>query len=181
MSRILTRSPAFDEEFLDRVKQTYPHGRFICEARYGTSDNHRIKQWFTTPGLLFYADEAHPRGSNWFSVFINPNDGLAYICDGISATYSDFYGIQADNGDIIYSRYADKTTISPDHSVWISLSIPGQTNMGLVDVENWTRTPASEEILPRVHLLRIVKDQIVSLTDPTAIVCHDFLYSKIDR
>lgn len=163
--RVLARSTYYSDEFLERVKAEY-QGRFICEAMYGASSvDQRVHKWFGCPGLIFYADEPHPRGSNWFSVFTDISR-TSFISNGIGATYSDFYAVEADNGDIVYPRFISTNAYSPDRSVYIILSETGVTRV------RHLKDPR-RDITDRVHVLRIFKDRLVNLTDPNAEICYE--------
>lgn len=63
---------------------------------------HKDGGWCNFPIAIFYTEEAHPRGSNYFGVFVNES-GDFMITNGISAT-EPFDGLLVD-GDVVYSRY----------------------------------------------------------------------------
>ena len=57
--------------------------------------------WANFPAAIFYTEEAHPKGSNYFALY---HDGSRFmITNGISAT-EPFDALQVGE-DIIYSRY----------------------------------------------------------------------------
>jgi hypothetical protein len=58
--------------------------------------------WVNFPVAVFYTEQAHPQGSNWFGFYIS-DQGDSMITDAISAI-EDFSGIQIDD-EVIYSRY----------------------------------------------------------------------------
>jgi hypothetical protein len=58
--------------------------------------------WVNIPVAIFYTEEAHPEGSNYFGLYKNWR-GQLMICNGVSAT-EEFNALQIDE-DIIYSRY----------------------------------------------------------------------------
>ncbi len=118
--------------------------------------------------MIFYTPVAHPQGSNWFA--IHSRGGASYISNGISATIMDFYAVEADNGDIIYARGSWSIT-SPDKSVCIGFNPMTGRNR----ITYW----GEDRIDPnRIHLLKIQKDQLVDLSDPTSTIDH--LYPSTD-
>ena len=57
--------------------------------------------WCNFPAAIFYTEEKHPQGSNYFALYV---DGSRFmITDGISAT-EPFKGIQVGD-DVYYSHY----------------------------------------------------------------------------
>lgn len=75
--------------------------------------------WFDAPSLIFYCEEAHPRGSNYFALY--HRDGNWLISDGITAICEEdgITAIRATNGDIIYSHWRHDFNTSTDGSVSI--------------------------------------------------------------
>ena len=64
--------------------------------------------WCNFPAAIFYTEEKHPQGSNYFALYEDRGTRLTkgprfMITDGISAT-KEFIGLQIGD-DIIYSRY----------------------------------------------------------------------------
>lgn len=57
--------------------------------------------WVNFPVAIFYTEEAHPEGSNYFAFY--ERDGRFYISNGISAT-EPFFGVLVED-EVIYSRY----------------------------------------------------------------------------
>ena len=58
--------------------------------------------WTLITAAIFYTEEAHPEGSNYFAIYYNDQNHLM-ISNGISAI-EPFEGILIDN-DVIYSRH----------------------------------------------------------------------------
>jgi hypothetical protein len=74
--------------------------------------------WANFPAAIFYTKEAHPRGSNYFALYMDET-GQPMITDGISATEGHIIGVKAFNNDVIYSRYRHDYRTSPDGTVFI--------------------------------------------------------------
>jgi hypothetical protein len=59
--------------------------------------------WANFPAAVFYTEEAHPRGSNYFALYFNGSS--LYITDaGPSIIDEEFTGLEAE-GEVVYSRY----------------------------------------------------------------------------
>jgi hypothetical protein len=74
--------------------------------------------WANFPVAIFYTEEAHPQGSNYFGLY-KTEDGTVMITNGIKATEQPFSGVMAKNGDVIYSRYRHDHRTSDDGSVFV--------------------------------------------------------------
>lgn len=60
--------------------------------------------WANFPVAIFYTEEAHPEGSNYFAVYRDA-DGVFGITNGLSAVDDvTFAGLEAE-GEVVYSRY----------------------------------------------------------------------------
>jgi hypothetical protein len=60
--------------------------------------------WCNFPAAIFYTQESHPDGSNYFAMYIHPERGGLMITNGISATEPVYAGLKVGD-NIIYSRY----------------------------------------------------------------------------
>jgi len=62
--------------------------------------------WLNFPAAIFYTEEPHPEGSNYFAIYWETGiDGQRLmITNGISATTEEFAGLQVGQ-NVIYSRY----------------------------------------------------------------------------
>ena len=74
--------------------------------------------WANFPVAIFYTEEAHPEGSNYFGLYLT-EDKTLMITNGIKATEESFSGVMAKNGDVIYSRYRHDYRTSDDGSVFV--------------------------------------------------------------
>lgn len=81
---------------------------YVCDTEL---DNHLIS--------IFYADVTHPvSGSRYFGLYYN-QDKILMIIDGSFAEGQTFDAVEADNGEIIFSRYRHDYRQSGDGSVFI--------------------------------------------------------------
>jgi len=74
--------------------------------------------WANFPVAIFYTEQAHPQGSNYFGLY-KTEDGNVMITNGIVATEQSFPGVIARNGDAIYSRFRHDYRTSDDGSVFV--------------------------------------------------------------
>lgn len=74
------------------------NGKYVFESCIKTKDGGWADQAFA----IFYTEEPHPEGSNYFAIGRNSNGDLI-ITDGISAT-EEFTGVLY-NGEVYFSRY----------------------------------------------------------------------------
>lgn len=71
---------------------------FVMESCLKTKDG----GWANFPAAIFYTEEKHPRGSNYFALYVDGYNRLL-LTDGISAT-EPFTGVQVGD-DVFYSHY----------------------------------------------------------------------------
>ena len=84
-------------EGIAKIEDAY-NAKYVFESCIKDRDG----GWCNWPSAIFYTEEAHPRGSNYFGVYVDHN-GDFMITNGISAT-EPFDALQAGD-DVIYSRY----------------------------------------------------------------------------
>ena len=84
-------------EGIAKIEDAY-NAKYVFESCIKTIDG----GWGDFPAAIFYTETPHPRGSNYFGVYVDHN-GEFMITNGISAT-EPFDALQIDE-DIIYSRY----------------------------------------------------------------------------
>lgn len=74
--------------------------------------------WSEQPVSIFWVEKPEkPEYSNYLGIFMAFNDNgrnSVYLTNAISATEEPFYGVMADNGEIIYSRYRHDYRVSED-------------------------------------------------------------------
>ena len=80
-----------------KVENMY-NAKYVFESCLKTKDG----GWCNMPVAIFYTEEAHPEGSNYFGLY-RTDFGDIMITNGISAT-EDFQGLKIGD-DVIYSRY----------------------------------------------------------------------------
>lgn len=78
----------------------------------------RYGNWVNEPAAIFYQDPPpQPGYSNYFAIIVRGTQTL--ITSGESAVSEPISGIQADNGEVIFSRYRHDFRESQDKSVFI--------------------------------------------------------------
>jgi hypothetical protein len=92
---------------LKKVEKDY-NAKFVGEMPVRDS----LGNWTPMPCLVFYTEEAHPQGSNWFGLYENPMNGNLYICDAKSATEEPFSGLLVDDL-AIYSHWRHDYHVHP--------------------------------------------------------------------
>jgi hypothetical protein len=121
-----------------KVEQRY-RAKYVFESQLKLRSN----LWSDFSAAVFYADEPHPEGSNWFGIW-NGNDRFM-ISNAISAAEEPFFGAVAENGDVIYSRHPRDFRESEDKSVFVD----GGRNHFRHDLEH------------EIVKLKVVKDKVV--------------------
>ena len=96
--KILNESTFLTAKGIEIVEQKM-NARYVFE----TCLKNRDGGWANIPVAIFYTEQAHPRGSNWFGLYQDAMTGRFMITDGISAT-EPFQGILIDD-EVVYSRY----------------------------------------------------------------------------
>ena len=106
-------TPSLKEISLLAVEEKYS-ADYVCETELVNAS----KRGCNIPGLVFYQQTPHPRGSNWFVLyFLNGNQLMIANAKNIVDTL--IGGIVADNNEIVFSRYRHDMRSSQDGSVWI--------------------------------------------------------------
>jgi len=111
-----------DCTFIDAKGIKYIEEKYNAKYVFESCLKNKNGDWANFPAAIFYTEEAHPEGSNYFGVYLKYDyDGtkIPMIANGIAATQVVIKGIKADNGDIVYSRYRHDYRNSPDGSVFI--------------------------------------------------------------
>ena len=96
---------------VEKIRQA----KYVCESPIRGKGG----SWVNIPCAIFYNEEPHPEGSNYFALYKYPLSGQLYITNGISALEGSIIGAVADDGEIIYSRYRHDYRTSNDGSVTI--------------------------------------------------------------
>lgn len=118
---ILTTPAMFSPDQIKRIEEKYG-ATYICETCLADDKGN----WRNEQAAVFYAEKAHPEGSNYFGLywsyrfcFEEGDEPELMITDAITAVGVDMHGIVAENGDVIYSHYRHDYRNSPDKTVWI--------------------------------------------------------------
>jgi hypothetical protein len=123
---------------IGKIEQRY-QARYVFESQLKL----RSSQWSDFSAAVFYVDEPHPEGSNWFGIW-NDN-GRFMISNAISAVEEPFFGAVAENRDVIYSRHPRDFRESEDMTVFVD----GGRNHFRHDLEH------------EIMKLKVVKDKVV--------------------
>ena len=91
-----------ESSFLPEAVITNIENKYNAKYVFESCLKNRFGAWTEFPVAIFYTEEAHPEGSNYFGFYRN-DFGDYMITNGISAT-EDFKGIRVGE-DIYYSRY----------------------------------------------------------------------------
>jgi hypothetical protein len=138
--RILTDCSLLSERQIEAIEE-----RFSAKYVFETQLKLRSDKWSAFSAAVFYTEEPHPEGSNWFGIW--NNDGRFMISNAISAVEEPFFGAVAENGDVIYSRHLQDFRESEDKSVFVD----GGRDRFRHDLEH------------EIVKLKVVKDKVVVL------------------
>lgn len=83
---------------IEEIEENH-NAKFICYTPLNTRDGSYINQ----PCAIFYAEEAHPNGSNWFALFHDYMNRLV-IANAIEVENRIITGLMRGN-DVIYSTH----------------------------------------------------------------------------
>lgn len=67
------------------------------------------------PTSVFWTDEAHERGSNYFGLFKDPMFGKWYICDAISVTWEPIHAFRIKDWNLAYPVRGTENKIDYDN------------------------------------------------------------------
>lgn len=147
---IIINKFVFTNDQISKIEDHY-NAKYIFDSCIKTKSG-----WANFPAAIFYTDVPHPEGSNYFAMYRAMDNSLR-ITDGISAVAEPFTGIEADNGDIIYSTYRHDFRFSPDGSVSVD---------GGRDYLKWSGDVSK----PRIRTLKVSKDTIILENDNEALL-----------
>lgn len=136
MVKVINPDPMFTDEQIGKIEQHY-NAKFVCETTLKTKGG----GWLSAPVAVFYTEEPHPEGSNWFGLYYR--DGQLMVTDAQSAL-EPFDGLMLEDGSVFYSRFR-----------WDYRVAAGTMVDGGRDYIRYT--PAAGT---RVVQLKIVKDQL---------------------
>ncbi len=117
-------------------------GEFVCETCVKERGG-----WHNAPAFIFYqATPAKPEYSNYYAILYS-NRGWV-ITDGAEAVSEIFTAVEADDGEIVYSRWRHDMRYSKDQSTWI----------------DGGRDYAQYPVKAKIHLLKVIDGQFFSVT-----------------
>ena len=97
--RVNTDCSFLKPDTIKKIEQEY-NGKYVLESCLKKKDG----GWYNFPVAIFYTEQAHPEGSNYFAIY-RDTDGHFGITNGLSAVEGvNFMGIEAED-EVIYSRY----------------------------------------------------------------------------
>lgn len=98
---------------IEKVQSQY-NAKYVGEFCLPTKDG----SWSESPVSVFYVEKPEkPEYSNYFGLFTR--EGKTFITDALAAAEAPFFGIVANDGEVIYSAYRHDFTRSKDGSVFI--------------------------------------------------------------
>ncbi len=148
--RILTDCSFLSQNQIRKVEDRYK-AKYVFESQLKL----RSDQWSDFSAAVFYSDEPHPKGSNWFGLW--DNAGRLMISNAISAVNEPFFGAVAENGDVIYSRHPRDFRESDDKTVFVD----GGRGHFRHDLEH------------EIVKLKVVKDRVVCIPrQAKTVVCE---------
>jgi hypothetical protein len=146
---ILTECSFLSNEQIAKVEQRH-RAKYVFESQLKLKSD----KWSDFSAAVFYVEEPHPEGSNWFGIW--EMDGRFMISNAISAVEEPFFGVVAENGDIIYSRHPGDFRESDDKTVFID----GGRNHGRHD------------LIHEVVKLKVFNDKLVVVPREKRAVCE---------
>jgi hypothetical protein len=154
---ILTDCSFLSHRQISKIEQRY-RAKYVFESQLKL----RSDQWSDFSAAVFYAEEPHPEGSNWFGIWVR--DGRFMISNAISAAEEPFFGVLADNGDIIYSRHPRDLRESDDKTVFI----------------DGGRNHCRHDLIHEVVKLKVVKDKVVVVPREKRAACEVPFTEELD-
>jgi hypothetical protein len=107
------RSEVLNDNQIEQAEQAY-NAKFVADLPI----KDKVGQWVNIPVAIFYVEKPEPPHTNNYFGLLWEDEQLM-ICDGTSATIGTITGVEAYNGEIIYSPYRHAMTKSKDGSVYI--------------------------------------------------------------
>ncbi len=153
--RVLTDCSFLSQNQIRKVEDRY-RARYVFESQLKL----KSEQWSDFSAAVFYTEQPHPRGSNWFGIW--NDDGRLMISNAISAVEEPFFGAVAENGDVIYSRRIDDLRESDDKSVFV----------------DGGRAHFRHDLEHEIVKLRVVKDRVVLVPRENRIVVCEVPFTE---
>lgn len=136
--KILTECSFLSDQQIKKIEERF-RAKYVLETQLKL----RSDKWSEFSAAVFYTEEPHPEGSNWFGVW-NADDRFM-ISNAISAVEEPFFGVLAENGDIIYSRHPSDFRESADKTVFV----------------DGGRGRTRHDLIHEVVKLRVLRDRVV--------------------
>ena len=87
------------DKTIESVCKQY-NAKYVIDTCLRTVDG----AWANFPAAIFYTEEAHPEGSNYFALYKSMH-GDWLITNGFNAVQGEFHGILFEDGELVHSRY----------------------------------------------------------------------------
>lgn len=98
--KILNECSFLKEDGIKLIEKKY-NAKYVLETCIKDTND----QWANMPCAIFYNEEAHPQGSNYFALYYSQRHNTFMITNGLSAVDGVvFNGIECED-EVVYSRY----------------------------------------------------------------------------
>jgi hypothetical protein len=154
--RILTDCSFLSQNQIRKVEDRYK-ANYVFESQLKL----RSEQWSDFSAAVFFTDEPHPNGSNWFGLW--DNAGSLMISNAFSAANEPFFGAVAENGDVIYSRHTRDFRESEDKTVFV----------------DGGRAHFRHDLEHEIVRLKVVKDRVVLIPRGAKIAACEVPFTEV--
>jgi hypothetical protein len=96
---ILNDCSFLPKEAIEKIEKKY-NATYVFESCIKDKKGN----WCNSPTAIFYAEEAHPEGSNYFAIYPDYQSNAYMITNAITAVTDPFDAVLVDE-EVIYSRY----------------------------------------------------------------------------
>lgn len=100
---------------LDVVAEKYPGSIYVGEF----APKLKGGGFADIPEAVFWQPEAHPQGSNYFGLYVDPMSGKPYIRDALPDIDGEFEGILDEEGNLMYSAFQHDFQKFSDDGVFV--------------------------------------------------------------
>jgi hypothetical protein len=97
--KINTECSFLKPEMIEKIEKQY-NAKYVLESCIKGSSG----EWCNFPAAIFYTEEEHSHGSNYFAMYIHPHRGGLMISNGFTASVPTYTGALVED-EVIYSRY----------------------------------------------------------------------------
>ena len=90
----------FSDNHIVKIEEKY-NAKYVIDSCLFMSN----ESWMDSPAAIFYTEEPHPQGSNYFALYWSTIHDGWMITDGIKAVQGEFNGFLFEDGELVHSRY----------------------------------------------------------------------------